>query len=463
MVRAIVMISLILISAATASKQEVKLPDYPYDKSKIYSGYLKNEKFPDKSLHYIFVESEKDPLSSPVLLWLNGGPGCSSLYGFVNEHGPAVFKEQTSEFEINNSAWNKKANVLYLESPVGVGFSVAKKPSDLNTNDEITAADNFQALLSFYNDFPEYRENGIFLSGESYGGMYVPFLASKIIDYNASVAASQQFNFKGILIGNGYIDPNFDNDSFFEFAYGHNLISIEVKAQLDKNCGTRTPYPQTTVCQKYLNTIQGLVGNINNYDIYRKCFKSPQNKEFLGSSNENVNYVPFIDRLNRTPKPSSLTMLFGLESASSTDSCVDTVGINSYFNRDDVKKALNVDASIQFSMCSTQLSYQRDPAGSIKIITNKILKSKYKIVIYSGDSDAAIPFTGTRAWINNLRLKVKTPTARWRVNNDKVSGTITEYDGLSFITVMGVGHMVPMWSRPEAFKIIDYFLYDIPL
>lgn len=71
--------------------------------------------------HYVFFESQRDPENDPLLLWLNGGPGCSSLIGMVYENGPFVFKQPGSaNFQINDYAWNKKANVLYIESPGGV-------------------------------------------------------------------------------------------------------------------------------------------------------------------------------------------------------------------------------------------------------------------------------------------------------------------------------------------------------
>ncbi len=102
--------------------------DYPYDinKNKMYSGYLNVDESGSRQLHYIFLESQNDPTNAPLLIWLNGGPGCSSMLGFVDENGPTFIETSSDDkfkFVLNQFSWNKLSNVLYIESPAGVGFS----------------------------------------------------------------------------------------------------------------------------------------------------------------------------------------------------------------------------------------------------------------------------------------------------------------------------------------------------
>uniref|UniRef100_U3KQU6 Carboxypeptidase n=1 Tax=Homo sapiens TaxID=9606 RepID=U3KQU6_HUMAN len=139
-----------------------------------YSGYLKGSG--SKHLHYWFVESQKDPENSPVVLWLNGGPGCSSLDGLLTEHGPFLVQPDGVTLEYNPYSWNLIANVLYLESPAGVGFSYSDDKF-YATNDTEVAQSNFEALQDFFRLFPEYKNNKLFLTGESYAGIYIPTLA----------------------------------------------------------------------------------------------------------------------------------------------------------------------------------------------------------------------------------------------------------------------------------------------
>src|SRR6266487_635522 len=111
-----------------------------------YSGYL--DSVDTAHLHYWFVESENDPQNDPVVLWMNGGPGCSSLGGFLSEQGPFhVNPNDTKSLDINKYAWNKIANVIFLEAPAGVGYSY-KDNGNYATDDDKTARDNYAALQS---------------------------------------------------------------------------------------------------------------------------------------------------------------------------------------------------------------------------------------------------------------------------------------------------------------------------
>lgn len=117
----------------------------------MYSGYL-DTLSPTRKLHYVFVESESNPETDPVVLWLNGGPGCSSLLGFLQEIGTYTLETKyvnSSNLTKNPYAWTKAANVLYLESPAGVGFSI-NTDRDYHHNDSTTADDNYAAIRNFF-------------------------------------------------------------------------------------------------------------------------------------------------------------------------------------------------------------------------------------------------------------------------------------------------------------------------
>ena len=145
-----------------------------------YSGMLH---FDETSLHYVFFNSQRDPNKDPVVLWLNGGPGCSSLIGMVYENGPFTFKEGTANFQINPHAWNKKANLLYISSPAGVGFS-SNTANNYTHDDGTVAQDNYRALVVFFAKFPNLLKNDFYITGESYAGIYVPYLADLILTKN---------------------------------------------------------------------------------------------------------------------------------------------------------------------------------------------------------------------------------------------------------------------------------------
>jgi carboxypeptidase C (cathepsin A) len=124
----------VVIAAPTAEKV-TSLPDTtPFD-SDTYSGYLKVSD--TKELHYVFTESLDTPTTDPVLIWFNGGPGCSSMLGFMQENGPRIIDDGETVVKTNPYPWNTRANVMWLESPAGVGFSTAGTAQDLKTNDTV--------------------------------------------------------------------------------------------------------------------------------------------------------------------------------------------------------------------------------------------------------------------------------------------------------------------------------------
>ena len=135
--------------------QITNLPGWDGDLPSVhYSGYLNITE--SKHYHYWFVEAENDPKNAPIVLWLNGGPGCSSLGGFLYEHGPFRIDDSGDtprlyHFDYN---WAKLANMVYLESPVGVGFTYSDDDADYMNTDETTMNDNLLAVEKFFELFP---------------------------------------------------------------------------------------------------------------------------------------------------------------------------------------------------------------------------------------------------------------------------------------------------------------------
>lgn len=164
-----------LVAGAPQEDFMSQLPDCEAFNVPAYSGYL--DVTANKSLHYAFVQSQNNSKTDPVVIWFNGGPGCSSLLGYFQEHGPFVIDDGETHIKKNPYPWNLRANVLYIESPAGVGFSKATNLDDLKHNDLSTSKDALVALQVWYSKFPEFKTNDLYITGESYGGIYVPYLA----------------------------------------------------------------------------------------------------------------------------------------------------------------------------------------------------------------------------------------------------------------------------------------------
>jgi carboxypeptidase C (cathepsin A) len=131
-------------AANNVTDKMASLPDCAPLPSNWYSGFL--DVSATKNLHYVFIESLDKPATDPILIWFNGGPGCSSFLGLMQEHGPFVFDDGETIIKPNPYPWNMRANLLYIESPAGVGFSVANTTNDLLHSDMSQSDDAFVAL-----------------------------------------------------------------------------------------------------------------------------------------------------------------------------------------------------------------------------------------------------------------------------------------------------------------------------
>lgn len=155
-------------------------------------------------LFYWVFESRNDPANDPVLLWMNGGPGGSSLMGGFNEMGACWLRNDSNSTEPNPWGWNNRATVIILDQPAGVGFSTVAEGGK-GSNRDAEGAEDFQTFLNLFFDkaFPEKKNLPIILAGESYGGHYIPTYVNHILNarsYDSSTA------FRGNITGMVLVD-----------------------------------------------------------------------------------------------------------------------------------------------------------------------------------------------------------------------------------------------------------------
>jgi len=241
------------------------------------------------SLHYYYTESENDPGTDPITLWMNGGPGASSIaYGMMTEIGQLVFNRDsfvtnataTPTLQYNRWGWSKFSNMLYLESPAGVGFSYCETPP-CASNDTSAATDAYDALVGFFKRFPKLAKRKFYITGESYGGIYCPMLAEQIMNRGDGT-----INLEGLMVGNGCWGNQvgtcgFSNDEVrieMEYQYGHSLFSQRLYKKTTNECNFPVPTPKSwkpsAACVSARNEIQQQSGadkwdNPNTYKCVR--------------------------------------------------------------------------------------------------------------------------------------------------------------------------------------------------
>ncbi|XP_047172205.1 serine carboxypeptidase 1-like [Vigna umbellata] len=391
-----------------------------------YGGYVTVDAKRGRRLFYYFVESPQNASNKPLLLWLNGGPGCSSLgYGAMQELGPFRVNSDGRTLHKNEYAWHNVANVIFLESPAGVGFSYSNTSSDYsNTGDKSTAMDSYTFLVKWLHRFPHYKSRDLFITGESYAGHYVPQLAHTILTNN-KLTNLTVINLKGIAIGNGWIDDNICAKGMYDYFWTHALNSDETHEGIERHCDFESGN-MTSECNEYQIRGDNEIGVIDIYDIYG----------------------PPCDPTATKPDQSSATY-----SDSNFDPCSDEY-TKSYLNLAQVQEALHAKVS-EWSPCSG-VGWTDSPATILPTI-NRIISSGIRTWIYSGDTDGRVPITSSRYSVNALKLPVETTWRPW-YSGDEVGGYLIGYKGLTLITVRGAGHMVPSYQPKRALTMISFFL-----
>lgn len=423
------------------------LPGQPQVGFQQFSGYVTVDSTKHKALFYYFVEAEIDPASKPLVLWLNGGPGCSSLgVGAFSENGP--FRPKGQILVKNEHSWNREANMLYLETPVGVGFSYAADTTAYSSvSDEITARDNLIFLQRWFDKFPQYRHRDLFITGESYAGHYVPQLAKLMIQFNEN---HKLFNLKGVALGNPVLEFSTDFNSRAEYFWSHGLISDS----------TYNLFTSTCNYSRYVS------------EYYRDSVSPVCSKVMREVSRETSRFVDKYDVTLDVCISSVLSqskMINPQGTSEAVDVCVEDETVN-YLNQQDVQKALHARLINvrKWAVCSNILDYVLlDVEIPTISIIGLLIKSGVPVLVYSGDQDSVIPLTGSRTLVQHLArdlgLNTTVPYRAWFAGQQVGGWTHVYGDVLSFATIRGASHEAP-FSQPErSLVLFKSFLNGRPL
>ncbi|XP_057961389.1 serine carboxypeptidase-like 34 [Malania oleifera] len=426
------------------------LPGQPPVKFKQYSGYVTVNESHGRALFYWFLEATQKPERKPLLLWLNGGPGCSSIgFGEAEELGPFFPLKDKSSLKLNPNSWNKAANLLFVESPVGVGFSYTNTTNDINElGDRITAKDSYAFLVNWFRRFPQYKSHDFYISGESYAGHYVPQLSEVIFDNNKKVSRKDKINLKGFMVGNALLDDETDQKGMIDYAWDHAVISDRVYNDATTKCDF-SQHNLSSDCSAALNEYFKVYDIIDMYSLYAPT---------CVSSNTSVaRQLPMIHGI--APHLFSKFELWHKRRAG-YDPCASDY-TEAYLNRPDVQAALHANVTkipYSWTHCSNNITFWNDAPASILPIFKKLIAGGLRIWVYSGDADGRIPVTSTRLSLRKLGLKTVEEWTPWYTTNQQVGGWTIAYDGLMFVTVRGAGHQVPTFKPKQALQLVKHFL-----
>ena len=282
-------------------------------------------------LFYYFVPSSLSPSLSdpsiPLFLWLQGGPGCTSMVGLFAEHGPLLLTPPASPtssppftLTANPSSWSASFHLLYIDQPIATGFS-PPPPSPptpttlpIPSNETSLTSTLYLSLLSFYSLFPSLTLNPLHLSGESYAGKYVPTLATLTLLQNAAINSSSPpftsptltlsdfplprlpyslvLPLAGLALGNALIDPAVQRFAFRQIGLSTSLLSSFQAASLtalERRCShalsTLNYTAANLTCPRLLNYVTYTSAGVNLYDQRRwdDSFSRPLLAAFMDS------------------------------------------------------------------------------------------------------------------------------------------------------------------------------------
>ncbi|PVH61552.1 hypothetical protein PAHAL_3G058600 [Panicum hallii] len=449
--------------------------------SKHYAGYVTVDEELGSRMFYYLVESERDPGKDPLMLWLNGGPGCSSFDGFVYEHGPFNFESGGSagslpKLHLNPYSWSKVSSVIYLDSPVGVGLSYAKDKSKAYTTGDLqTANDSHTFLLKWFQLYPEFQTNPFYIAGESYAGIYVPTLSHEVVK-GIHEEVKPTINFKGYMVGNGVCDTVFDGNALVPFAHGMGLISDDMYKETRTAChGNYWNDSSSDECRTALSNVDTVIAGLNIYDILEPCYHSKNIKKVTPQNSRTP--LSFED-LGVTDKPLPVrTRMLGRawplrapvragrvpswQELAADVPCMNDEVATAWLNNDSVRSAIHAEpvSSIgPWVLCTNALLNFDHDAGSMVIYHKNLTSQGYRALIYSGDHDMCVPYTGTEAWTTSLGYGVIDSWRQW-IADEEVSGYTQVYEnGLTFATIKGAGHTVPEYKPQEALAFYSRWL-----
>ncbi|KAF3641148.1 Serine carboxypeptidase-like 1 [Capsicum annuum] len=236
------------------------LPGFGFLPFQLDTGYIGVGEGEQVQLFYYFVKSESDPETDPLILWITGGPGCSSLEGLTMEFGPLHFDDMEYNgdlptLSLNNHSWTKVASIIFLDLPVKTGFSYATTEKANNTDNLQTGEHAYQFLRKWLANHSKFLQSPIYIGGDSYSGTTVPIVVQTISNGN-DAKTNPMINLKGYILGNPMtINPD-ELNYRIPFAHGMGLLSDELYKVLLSKC--RGEYqniaPENSACSNSVQT-----------------------------------------------------------------------------------------------------------------------------------------------------------------------------------------------------------------
>ncbi|KAI3748223.1 hypothetical protein L6452_11168 [Arctium lappa] len=379
------------------------------------AGYVRIKHTVGARMFYYFFES-RNRKDDPVVIWLTGGPGYSSAVALFYENGPFHLTNNLT-LVWNDYGWDKVSNIMYIDQPTGTGFSYSCSEKDIRHDEKGVSDDLYDFLQEFFKVHPDYVKNDLYITGESYGGHYIPAFAARISQGNKN-KDGVHLNLKGFAIGNGLTEPGIQFKANTDFALQNHLINRQDYNRINqivpecekavKACGTNgkaSCLDALDICQQIQQEIVS-ISHICVYDLRRQ-------------------------------------------------SCYDFSGMVEFLSMPSVKKALVVPRDIEFVSCRPMVhqAMEEDIMRNLEVGLPALLEEGIKMLVYAGEYDFICNWLGNFRWVNAMKWSgqpdFEASTFGQFIVDGKEAGLLKNHGPLTFLKVHDAGHMVPM-DQPKA-------------
>ncbi|XP_034951298.1 venom serine carboxypeptidase [Chelonus insularis] len=394
-----------------------------------YAGYLTVNEGYNSNMFFWFFPAKMNPKNAPVVLWLQGGPGASSLFGLFTENGPfRVIQNKT--LQMRKYSWSISHNLLYIDNPVGTGYSFTDKDDGYAKNETQVGQDLYIALIQFFQMFPELQSNDFFVTGESYAGKYVPAISYTIHQNNPK--GKIKINLKGLAMGNGLTDP------VNQFLYGDYLYQLGL---IDFNG------------RDQFHVLEEKGRSLINQSKYDEAFEV-FNKLLDGDLNSPPTLFQNLTGFN---------FYFNYLHTKDTN---ESDWMAEWVQSIDARRAIHV-GNISYTMENGKVEEHlkgditRSQADKVAI-----LAQNYRVLIYNGQLDIIVAYPLTENYLKHLNWPKanewqKATRKVWKVKNE-IAGYAKTVGYLTEVLVRNAGHMVPADQPEWALDLITRFTHNKP-
>ncbi|KAK7317877.1 hypothetical protein RJT34_02465 [Clitoria ternatea] len=381
---------------------------FPKEALPTKSGYLPVSPNSTSAIFYAFYEAQNStlPLSqTPLLIWLQGGPGCSSMIGNFYELGPWRVTNSLT-LQPNPAPWNRLFGLLFLDSPIGTGFSVASTTQEIPTDQNAVAKHLFAAITRFVLLDPVFKHRPIYITGESYAGKYVPAIGYYILEQNTKLQVPERVNLAGVAIGDGLTDPVNQVVTHAANAYYVGLINERQKIELEK---------------AQLEAVR--LAQIGNWSE-----ATDARRRVLGRLRSMTGLVTLFDYTKKAPYQDDL--------------------VEQLLNIAEAKKALGVNESFVYELCSdvVKAALHADIMKSVKYMVEHLVR-RTRVLLYQGQYDLQDGVVQVEGWVKTMKWEgivefLNAERKIWKVNGE-LAGYVQNWKSLTNVVVLGAGHLLP--------------------